>query len=82
MKHPTTGVTVGEVQEYELLILDSESKTKTVNINGYPAFSTARYNERIDCEVIGRKESFEGVTTFDVKLPDGRIINLDPRFVN
>src|SRR3990167_8077635 len=30
VKHPTTGLTVGENQEYELLLLDNEGKTKKV----------------------------------------------------
>ena len=60
IKHPTTGLIVGETQEYELLILDKEDKIKKIRLQGYPAFSNARYDERIECEVISRKEDFIG----------------------
>jgi len=82
VKHPTTGTIVGENQEYELLILDNEGKIKKVNVIGYPAFSNARYNERVECEVVGRKESFEGKVAFDIRIPDGRVIEVPCQFVN
>ncbi len=82
VKHPTTGSTVGENQEYEILILDGQGGTQKASINGYPAFSNARYNERIDCEVVGKKEDFSGNISFEVLLLDGRKINIDSRFVN
>jgi hypothetical protein len=82
VKHPTTGLTVGENQEYELKVLDSEGNTKLVNVPSYPAFSNARYNERIEVEVLGKKEDYEGKITFDVSLPDNKIVSIDARFIN
>lgn len=82
VKHPTTGLTMGEVQEFELLILDKDGQTNKVTVNGYPAFSDARYTSRIDAEVVSKSTDFEDNTSFDVKLPDGKIIKLDARFVN
>lgn len=82
IRHPTTGLTVGESQEYELLILDHESKIQKVLVNGYPAFSNARYNERIEVSVESKSEDFNGNTSFSVMLPDGRLYSLDARFVN
>ena len=80
--HPTTGRTVGENQEYEVLVLDKEGKTNKYTVNGYPQFSEARYAERIEAEVSGKKEDFDGKMTFTLSLPDGRTIDLDSRFVN
>lgn len=82
LKHPTTGLTMGEVQEYEVLVLDNEDKTKKHTISGYPAFSSARYNERVEAQVTGRKEEWDGAITLDVVLPDGRKISLDAKYVN
>lgn len=82
IKHPTTGLTVGEEQVYELLILDKEGNTTKATLSGYPAFSNARYNDRIEAEVVSKKESLDGTWTFEVMLPDGRKISLDARFVN
>lgn len=82
IKHPTTGLTVGEVQEYELLVLKEDGETIKYIVNGYPAFSNARYNERIEADIIGKKEDWEGKITFELKLPGGRLISLDSRFVN
>lgn len=79
--HPTTGKQIGEEQEYELL-LDKAGTIQPVVLNGYPAFSAARYTERLEAEVVGRKEDYDGKVTFDVKLPEGRTISLDARFVN
>lgn len=82
IKHPTTGLVVGENQEYELIILDDEGKTQKKSVLGYPAFSNARYNERIEAEIIAKSEGYEGSITYDVKLDDGRIIKLGAQFVN
>lgn len=82
VKHPTTGLTVGEVQEFELLILGKDGETTKATINGYPAFSDARYTSRIDAEVVSKSTDFQDNVSFDVKLPDGKIIKLDARFVN
>ena len=82
VKNPTTGRTVGEEQEYELLISMPDGSIAKQGIIGYPAFSDARYTERVECEVRGKREDFDGKITFDVSLPDGREVSLDSRFVN
>lgn len=82
IKHPTTGLTVGEVQEYELWMLNSDGSEERTRISGYPAFTEARYTQRIECEVIGKREDYQGNIDFDVRLPDGRKIALNARFVN
>ena len=82
IKHPTTGLTVGEVQEYELWLLNPDGSEERTIVHGYPAFSDARYKERIECEVIGKEEDYQGNIEFDVQLPDGRKISLNSRFVN
>lgn len=82
VKNLTTGLTVGEQQEYELLILDHEDKIKKVTILGYPQFSNARYDTRVTGQVVGKKEDFDGKVTFDVKLEDGRVVSLASQFVN
>lgn len=82
VKNPTTGLTVGEEQEFEIVLLDSEGNTQKEIIQGYPRFSSIRYDERIEVEVVGKSEDYEGKITFEVVLPDGRQISLDSRFVN
>mgnify|MGYP001586199763 CR=1 FL=1 len=49
------------------LILDKENNTSKITINGYPQFSNARYNERIEVELTGKKEDFDGKITWDVR---------------
>jgi hypothetical protein len=82
IKHPSTGLTVGEKQEYEIALLDKEGNEEKILINGYPAFSDARYGERIECDVVGKREDYEGNIDFDLQLPDGRKITINSRFVN
>lgn len=82
IKHPQTGKTVGEKQEFELVLLDNVGDKSTVLVDGYEAFSSARYNERIEVEVTGKKEDWKGNYTYTVSLPDGRAIEIDGRFVN
>lgn len=82
IKHPQTGKTIGEKQEFELVLLDNVGDKTTVLVDGYEAFSNARYNERVEAEVVSKKEDWKGNYTFDIKLPDGRIIPFDSRFVN
>lgn len=82
VKHPTTGLTVGEEQEYELLLLNKDDSVEKLKIDGYQRFSDIRYTERIDAEIVGKKEDFNGNLTFEVKLDDGRLISLDARFIN
>lgn len=79
---PKTGATVGEDQRYEVKVLGNDGEIKEYPIRGYATFSEARYNERIEAEVANRREDWDGNVTFDLKLPDGRVISLDGRFVN
>lgn len=82
IKDSRTGATIGETQQYELALLDKAGNINNVTIDGYVNFSNARYTQRIEVEVVGRKEDWEGNQTFDVRLPDGRKVSLDSRFVN
>lgn len=82
VKHPTTGKTVGEIQEYEILLLDKEGKITSTIVNGYPTFTDARYTERIECEVVGKKEDFAGNLEFDVQIPEFGKQTIHSRFVN
>ena len=82
VKHPTTGLTVGEVQEYEVVISGDDGDIRKLTVNGYPSFSNARYTERIEVEVIGKKEDYQGNITFDVMLPNQKVVAIDARFVN
>lgn len=82
IKNPTTGLTVGEEQEYEVMLLDKEDKVSKAIINGYVQFSALRYDDQIDVNVVGTKEDYEGKISFDVILPDGRQIELASQFVN
>lgn len=82
VKHPTTGLTVGEEQEIEVLLLDDEGKTTKHSFMSYPAFTDARYLERVECEVTSRKEDWDGKWTYELKLPNGRVLSLASQFVN
>lgn len=82
VKHPQTGATVGEEQQMEVILLDKEGNKTTHTFNGYSAFSNAKYDNRIDCEVVSKAEDYEGRLTYNVVLPDGRNINLGAQFVN
>ena len=82
VKNPTTGLTVGEEQEIELLFLDKEDNITKELIKGYPRFSDIRYSDRIEAEITGKTEDADGNITFDIFLPDGRQIKLSERFVN
>jgi hypothetical protein len=79
---PRTGRTVGEAQQYDLLLLGRDGLTTTQSVSGYLNFSNARYNERVECEVLSRQESQDGRLTFNVSLPDGRMLELDSKFIN
>jgi hypothetical protein len=82
VKNETTGRTIGEIQQYELLVLGADNNISKHNVNGYPAFTEARYGQRVEVEVAARKEEADGRISFDLKLPDGRVYSLDSRFVN
>ena len=79
--HPTTGKQVGEIQQYEVLI-DTDGKIEPTILDGYPSFTEARYVDRIECEIKGKKENYDGKITYDIQLPEGRVISLDSRFIN
>lgn len=80
--HPTTGKQIGEEQKIELTLLDNVGEKSTMNIDGYKQFSDIRYAERVECDIVSRKEDSEGHWIFELKLPDGRLVSLDSRFVN
>ena len=82
VKNPTTGLTVGEEQEYELLLLGEDEKIQKIIIKGYARFSEIRYFNRIRVKVVGRKEDENGNFTFSLQITDDRVIELDQRFVN
>jgi hypothetical protein len=82
VKHPTTGVTIGEVSEYEIMILNKDGSVSKELLLNRGAFDEAHYKERIECDVVGKKEDFSGNLTFNIKLPDGRVVDVDSRFVN
>lgn len=79
---PRTGSISGEFQQYEVLLLGPDGKTTTHTITGYENFSNARYNERIECEVVSRREDFDGKITFELSLPNGEQISLGSQFIN
>ena len=82
IKHPVTGVVTGEVQEYEIKLIDDDGKTSTQIINSYPAFSDVRYNERVLVDVINKTTDYDDNVTYEVRLPKGRQIKLPSQFVN
>jgi len=82
IKNPTTGRTVGEEQEFEVLILKEDSKVEKRVINGYPAFSDARYNDRVEVTVSNKATDWEGRATYTVSLPDGRDYQLAEQYIN
>lgn len=82
VKNPTTGLTVDEDQQYELLLLGEDNAISKIQIAGYARFSNIRYNDRIEADVVSQSEDYEGKTSFDVKLPDGRVIKLASQFIN
>lgn len=82
IKHPTSGLTIGESQEFELMILKEDDTLEKITVNGYPAFSNTRYDKRVEVEVISKEEDFDGNVKFKVKLPDGRIIGMRAEFLN
>ncbi len=82
IKHPTSGLVIGESQEFELLILKPDDSLEKVTVSGYPAFSNTRYNSRVEVELVGKEEDYDGNIKFKVKLPDGRITTLAAAFIN
>lgn len=82
VKHPVTGATVGENQQIQVKILMPNGDTITKDFSSYVQFSNARYDERCECFVSGVSESYDGKIVWILDLPDGRKLNIDPRFVN
>lgn len=80
--HPTTGKQVGEEQEYEVELLGQDNVREKIVINGYSTFGNARYDNRIECEVVGKREDYNGKIDYDVVLPDGREISINSSFIN
>lgn len=79
---PRSGRTIGENQEYELLLLDKEGGKTTKRVEGYLNFSNIRYENRIEATVLSKSVSFDGKTSLELGLPDGRTASLDAAFVN
>ena len=86
VKHPTTGKTIGEEQKIEITLHDKDGAETTHLFTNYVDFSEARYNERIDATVVGKKEEWDNkgnkLEFFDLEVSDGRKLPLDSRFVN
>lgn len=82
IQHPTTGKLVGEEQQYELMVQLPNGDIKKEIVNSYQAFSDARYNSRIEVEVVGKREGYGGELTFELALPSGGRLLLDGRFIN
>lgn len=82
IKSPMTGLVVSEEQQYEVLLLAPDDSISKAKIDSYSRFTDVRYTERVEVDVVGQSEDYEGKISFDVKLPDGRIIKLSDRFIN
>ena len=82
VKHPVTGATIGENQQIEVKILTPDGEIRSKDFNSYVSFSNARYDDRVECDVIGTSEDYNGKITWTLALPDGRNVTIDPRYVN
>ena len=82
IKSPSTGLVVSEEQQYEILLLAPDDSISKAKIDSYSVFTDVRYTERVEVDVVSQSEDYEGKLTFDVKLPDGRIIKLGSQFLN
>ena len=82
VKHPVTGATVGENQQIQVKILMPNGDTITKDFNSYVAFSNARYDSRDEMTVIRTTEDYNGNIKWTLELPDGRQLQIDPRYVN
>lgn len=83
-RNPQTGRTTfaGETAEYEIKLLDNEGVESTEKISGYNAFSDARYDKRVECPVLSKKESANGELFYEVSLPNGKSYDFNGRFIN
>lgn len=82
VKHPVTGATVGENQQIQVKILMPDGDIVTRDFNSYVSFSNARYDERTEVLVAGTSEDYNGKILWTLELPDGRNLQIDPRYVN
>lgn len=82
VKHPVTGATVGESQQIEVKLLMPNGDIVAKDFNSYVSFSNARYDSRVECEVLGTSEDYNGKIIWTLALPDGRTLQIDPRYVN
>lgn len=82
VKHPVTGATIGENQQIQVKILMPNGDINSKDFSSYVSFSNARYDEKIECEVIGTAEDYNGKITWTLALPDGRSLQISPAFVN
>lgn len=83
-RNPATGreTFAGETALYEITLLDKEGNKTTQEVTGYSGFSSARYDKRVDCPVLSKKETMEGESLYEVQLPDGQKVELESRFLN
>ena len=82
VKHPVTGATIGESQQIQVKILMPNGDIVSKDFGSYVSFSNARYDERIEVEVVGTSENYSGQIKWTLALPDGRSLEIDPRYVN
>ena len=76
-KNPLSGVW-SENQEYEFIFADDTR----LPVVGYNKFAELQYGAKVESEVLSRKENADGSVVLEVKLPDGRTVEVDSRFVN
>ena len=79
---PIHGNPIGEQQEYKITILMPDNAQVEQTVQSYSRFSSVRYDERVEVEVIGRREDERGELFYTLRLPDGRDIEVGTRFVN
>ena len=80
---PTTGKQIGEEQIVDIILLGSDGELEKKTVSGYKQFSDVRHEQRVECDVVSKKEdNVSQKTIFEVALPDGRKVELDAKFVN
>ena len=81
---PLTGNAIwgGETAEYEITLIDKEGNETKETISGYSAFSDAKYDKRVECVVMSKKETANGDLIFEVALPGGKTIEMESRYIN
>jgi len=83
-RNPATGRAIwgGEQAEYEVDLVDKEGEYTKEVLTGYNAFSDARYEKRIECPVVSKKETASGEMLFEVSLPGGKSVEMQDKFIN